>query len=684
MRSACVAMGVVGLASSPWSVRVHGCVRLCVVVHGCARLCTVVRGCARLCTPMIDSSEQPWPIPTRLQSVRVAVTTQSIPIDDVDAIQLVLQLAFNPEWSKHHAARQVYDALVPLGFRLPCRAVTTVDFRESALEMLAGVPTVYLLRANVAMRLASLTHDPKINKDIVGRAFMRLANNPFCGAACAPVSAAFTNLGRRGPHDSETAVAPCGTPPARVFPAFRSPEANDVALRNYQQQRQDRRDNRGCGRHLPPKGSTVFAIPFQYQPEEPPAPPMGYTYRSPPTTEPSPGVCPPATEPCPPATEPASDVCPPVDAPSASHTQPRLACKCVFPAETRPPRTLNPPEGEECTYRYCRRKVVGSCGAACVFYREQWTYQKGEWWRDADGVHWIPRNSWNRFHALPGSVRDKRNGKDANEERRKYAKKSGGSSVPPSLTEVEPSRSLCKRLSPLPPYAPIPNDLKSVFTQLLRFAHARACGPLPLNEFAARVGGVSQAARLHRANVIGGLQAIIKHAAVMIADIEFGQAGSSRPKDVHGLLVRLKDAQVASWESAEGSHRNADGAAHTKAELRAWYTGLHGLFKKLNGEVPWGSWGSVDQQHLEAAGVNRLDWLAGFKGLLPEFSPSADNKGSDMPPFSWAMDHLVRICFPGREAAHRALEDCYATAAIVAGLASALIDWYGEDEVLAL
>ena len=103
------------------------------------------------------------------------------------------------------------------------------------------------------------------------------------------------------------------------------------------------------------------------------------------------------------------------------------------------------------------------------------------------------------------------------------------------------------------------------------------------------------------------------------------------------------------------------------------------LSSEFNGEVPVGSWGSIDQPHLEAAGVSRVDYLAGFKGLLPEFSPSADKKGGIF--FSWAMDHLVRLCF-GHEAAHRAKEDCYATAVIVAALASALIDWYGEDEVL--
>ena len=65
---------------------------------------------------------------------------------------------------------------------------------------------------------------------------------------------------------------------------------------------------------------------------------------------------------------------------------------------------------------------------------------------------------------------------------------------------------------------------------------------------------------------------MINHCALMIADIEFGQAGWRNPKDIHALIARLQEFQIASWASAKGSHRNEDGSAHSPAELQSGTT----------------------------------------------------------------------------------------------------------------
>ena len=46
-------------------------------------------------------------------------------------------------------------------------------------------------------------------------------------------------------------------------------------------------------------------------------------------------------------------------------------------------------------------------------------------------------------------------------------------------------------------------------------------------------------------------------------------------------------------------------------------------------------------------------------------------------PFSWAMDFLVPIFFPGHKYKHRAASDCYYSGAIIVAISYALMEHYG-------
>ena len=78
------------------------------------------------------------------------------------------------------------------------------------------------------------------------------------------------------------------------------------------------------------------------------------------------------------------------------------------------------------------------------------------------------------------------------------------------------------------------------------------------------------------------------------------------------------------------------------------------------------------------AGVKHVDCLACLRGRLPQISPTADSKtGGQVMPFSWAMDFLVPIFFPGHKYDHRAASDCYYSGAIIVAISYALMERYG-------
>mgnify|MGYP006180592493 FL=1 len=78
------------------------------------------------------------------------------------------------------------------------------------------------------------------------------------------------------------------------------------------------------------------------------------------------------------------------------------------------------------------------------------------------------------------------------------------------------------------------------------------------------------------------------------------------------------------------------------------------------------------------AGVKHVDCLACLRGRLPQISPTADKKtGGQVMPFSWAMDFLVPIFFPGHKYDHRAASDCYYSDTIIVAISYALMERYG-------